>query len=382
MIKAEVMKLKKIIYVSRITLPKRNAHTIQIVRNSVALANQNVAVDLFVRRNKFTDNNELSKFFGVKVPSNLKIKTLPPVVRQSSLFIAIFIAIKSFVEKSRTIFYIRDFKIAKELIKLKWLHRLPIFTECHAVVSYFHKESNTLEKKYEGSEIDWRRLREYVLGNSDGVILISKDTLEFVNNNYPKMPVIFAWHGTEPNGHSDYKFFERKGIYYVGNFTKGRYKIKILLDAMRHIKDETLILVGKSSNEDALNVTKYVESLGISKRVLLKEYIPPAELKNYLKSAKIAVLLLYGLKLSEYLSYGIPIVAPDIPHIREILRGEESCILFQPDDSKSLGDAINKILDNPALAESLARNAHKTAQEYSWQKRAEKILNFIENNIQ
>ncbi|HEY4482024.1 MAG TPA: glycosyltransferase family 4 protein, partial [Candidatus Brocadiaceae bacterium] len=119
----------------------------------------------------------------------------------------------------------------------------------------------------------------------------------------------------------------------------------------------------------------------VSNRIIFKDYIPPAEVSSHLKQAKVAISLWAGLKLTDYFSHGLPIVACGNPG-KGILRDNDNCILFQPKDPKSLANAINKILDNPALADTLARNAYKTAQEYSWQKRAEKIINFIENNIE
>lgn len=371
------MKLKKIIYVTRITLP-RIAHTIQIIRSAVALANQDVAVDLFVRRNNFANNKELSEYFGVQIPRTLRIKTLPPLLRQSRISIAIFIALKSFFEKGRSVFYVRDFRIAKEIIKLKWLHRLPIFVESHDRVSFFQKESTGIEKK----STAWRRIRDYVFGNSDGMLLISKDTMEFVNNNYRKTPAIFAWHGTEPIGNFNYSFSPRNGIYYTGNISSQPiYRTETLLEAMKYIETEKLILIGGYKEEDISRVKHQVKNLGVLERVEFKSYVPPGEIKNYLKSAKVVVSLLWGLKLSDYLSLGVPIIVPDLPLVREVLQDGKDCAMFQYNNPESLASAINKVLANPTFAETLARNAYETAQEYTWQKRAEKILNFIEDII-
>ena len=82
------------------------------------------------------------------------------------------------------------------------------------------------------------------------------------------------------------------------------------------------------------------------------------------------------LKLFEYMASKRPIVASDLPSIREILN-EESAILVEPGNPKALAEGIKKVLQDEELAKKLAENAHRDVQQYSWEKRAEKILEFM-----
>ncbi len=73
---------------------------------------------------------------------------------------------------------------------------------------------------------------------------------------------------------------------------------------------------------------------------------------------------------------GRPIVASDLPAIREILN-ENNSVLVPAGEPDKLADGIRKILENKELAEKLSDQALREVQEYSWEKRADKILRFI-----
>jgi len=65
-----------------------------------------------------------------------------------------------------------------------------------------------------------------------------------------------------------------------------------------------------------------------------------------------------------------------LPVIREILN-ENNAVFVEPDNAESLMQGIKKVLTNKELADKLKTQAYQDVQNYTWQKRAEKILKFI-----
>jgi len=115
---------------------------------------------------------------------------------------------------------------------------------------------------------------------------------------------------------------------------------------------------------------------------------PHTEIPLYLKAADVLILpnsakedisKLYTspMKLFEYMASGTPIVASDLPSIREILN-DSAAFFFAPDSPESLAEAIQEALSNEAIAKSKAENAHKIALNYTWDRRAERIIRFIQ----
>ena len=79
------------------------------------------------------------------------------------------------------------------------------------------------------------------------------------------------------------------------------------------------------------------------------------------------------MKLFEALAAGRPIVASDLPVLRELLVHEENALLVEPGQIDSWLAAIRRLRSEPELAVRLARNARALAGQFGWDRRAEKI---------
>jgi len=83
------------------------------------------------------------------------------------------------------------------------------------------------------------------------------------------------------------------------------------------------------------------------------------------------------LKLFEYLASGRPIVASDVPAIREFLN-EETAVLVKPDDPAILAKALASLANDKDKQVKLAANGLAQAKKFNWQNRAQKIMEAIE----
>ena len=68
----------------------------------------------------------------------------------------------------------------------------------------------------------------------------------------------------------------------------------------------------------------------------------------------------------EAFASGLPVVATNAGGVPAILTDGTHGLLVPRDDHRALADRIGRLLEQPAMARDLARNAHATCQAYTW----------------
>lgn len=83
------------------------------------------------------------------------------------------------------------------------------------------------------------------------------------------------------------------------------------------------------------------------------------------------------MKLFEYMASRRPIVATDIPSVREIL--DETCaVIVTPDDPESMARGIISALKDKTLTNRITDTAYQSVKFHTWEKRAKRITEFVE----
>jgi glycosyltransferase involved in cell wall biosynthesis len=144
-----------------------------------------------------------------------------------------------------------------------------------------------------------------------------------------------------------------------------------------------LIIGGHPGEADAQRIQSLVRELGLEHRVEMTGLVPPGEVRTRLGAADILVLpntastiserYTSPLKLFEYLALGKPIVASDLPSIREVLSDGRTALLVPPGDAAALGCAISRLVSDPELGDDLGAAALALAPAFSWDARAARL---------
>lgn len=73
------------------------------------------------------------------------------------------------------------------------------------------------------------------------------------------------------------------------------------------------------------------------------------------------------LKVLEYMACEKPVVSSSVPPIDEVLENGKAGILVPPGDSASLADALKELMESPARAASMGKEARKiVVEKYAW----------------
>ncbi|MBC7080576.1 MAG: glycosyltransferase family 4 protein [Methanothrix sp.] len=87
----------------------------------------------------------------------------------------------------------------------------------------------------------------------------------------------------------------------------------------------------------------------------------------------------WPVKLFEYMSAGLPVVASDFPLWKEIVEGNECGITVNPLDPKEIAQAIEYLLTHPEEAQEMGQNGRQAVLEkYNWEREAAKLLKLYE----
>jgi glycosyltransferase involved in cell wall biosynthesis len=84
------------------------------------------------------------------------------------------------------------------------------------------------------------------------------------------------------------------------------------------------------------------------------------------------------LKIFEAMALGVPIVASDLPSIREILEHERDALLVAPDAAEPIARGIERLLGDDALRARLRARLLERAPENTWDARARRLLAWME----
>lgn len=85
-------------------------------------------------------------------------------------------------------------------------------------------------------------------------------------------------------------------------------------------------------------------------------------------------------KLFEYMSAGLPVIASDFPHWRQIVAGARCGILVDPFDVTAVAKAMQWILDHPDEAEAMGRRGMNAVRErYSWRVEGQRLIHLYDS---
>lgn len=149
--------------------------------------------------------------------------------------------------------------------------------------------------------------------------------------------------------------------------------LELLLEAWRGSTGR-LIIAGQAKDQEyaAMLAARAAATPGAEFR---PGFIPDEALSAWLAAADVVVLpyrkLLTSGVLLWALSYGTPVVAPDVPPVRELVAEGREGFLFAPADASSLRAALERAATHPDLA-ALGAAAYAAALPFDWPAIAER----------
>ena len=162
--------------------------------------------------------------------------------------------------------------------------------------------------------------------------------------------------------------------------------VDVLVEAARTLPDVYFVVAGGMDGD----VKRLRARAGGLANVRFDGFQPPARVPLYLAAADLGVVPNRSkpaisarhtspLKVFEAMAASLPIVASDLPSLRELLEDGRDALLVAPDDPQALAAGIARLAGDAPLRERLGRNLGARAAAHTWDARAERILDWMED---
>mgnify|MGYP001032603236 CR=1 FL=1 len=408
-----------IYYIARSRIPSERAEILTTLHTSDALAGKGCEVDIFLSSLKVTFEPSLNEFnkLGVSgyygVRRKIPIHRVPVFQRHLKLFpyskrgligwriadlsfdpiAVLYVAIYMLSHGRPDALIIRGLPTTFTFLLFKHIIGVPIIYEAHHILNFQH-------------DVNFRaKVREiFVLKNADGIIAVTENIKKLmVKMGIPQHKICIASTGAsiEMFGVPMKKQAVRKQLMLPANcpiilYVGALYSYKgadILLRAFKKVREQVadaklLIAGGLRKEEDASYIGKLIDDFKLRESVILTGYVPFYKVPFYIGSADIAVFApprtFYteycgeSLKVWQYMAARKPIIASRLKSLEESLTHEVNALLVAPSDVNELSNTMIRLIKDQALAEALADRAFNDFKaNYSWEKRGERIIEFI-----
>ena len=374
-----------IIYPYNEILPKRTAHDVYIFNNCVSLAKEGFQVELLCGVGSLNDRS-ICEHYHVASLSGMKTRHLP-IVRKNNIFsiswnrVFLYFSQKVLKQEKPDVVILSvlkqgDYHFRRKIPGVRYIY------EAHQLAWYPHMPLGAKKKEVE--------IERSILSKADLVTVtteaLRKILLEAPYSldvpvevvplavNVSELPPPFpAVLGTLPT------------VMYVGQLYKGQ-GIESLLNAIGKAPTVRLEIVGGTEVE-IKNLKAYATILGVSERVFFHGFCSPSKLSSIVSHADAFVApfepegrmpYVAHTKLLEYISWGRPVIAPDMPVVREHFPEGKGLMLFESGSTRGLSTRLTEIAQ-PLVREKLQKKSSENVGAFNWKARSKRYGEILES---
>jgi glycosyltransferase involved in cell wall biosynthesis len=147
--------------------------------------------------------------------------------------------------------------------------------------------------------------------------------------------------------------------------------LDVLAELLRQNANCRLTMVGPDKGDGSLQACqKKALQLGVTDRVRFLGAIPKEEVPQLLATQDLFVNTTNfdntPVSVLEAMACGLPVVTTNVGGIPFLLTDQETALLVEPGDFKSMSDAVQRLLVSPCLAKALSHNGRRRVEEFDW----------------
>ncbi len=175
---------------------------------------------------------------------------------------------------------------------------------------------------------------------------------------------------------------EEPTVLYLGRL-KAYKSVDVLVRAFERVRkiipSAKLVIAG--GGEEELHLKELVKEKKLSRAVSFKGKVTDVEKLSLLQQAWVFVnpsmMEGWGITTIEANACGVPVVASNVPGLRESVQNPHTGYLVPYGDEEALAKRITEVLEQPELREAMGRNALIWAKNFDWELSTQKTLTLI-----
>jgi glycosyltransferase involved in cell wall biosynthesis len=232
---------------------------------------------------------------------------------------------------------------------------------------------------------------------SDAIICpshVTKDYLTSLGVDRERVTVIP--NGVSPSDFSASPLPPREGrvpvLLYVGTLADWQ-GLEVVVRAMPHILSRQAVqlrIVGRGRSRQRKLLGRQIRKLGIESHVRVEPAVPHHQVPALIAQADVCIAPLgmndrnvtqgaCPIKVLEYMAGGRPVLASNMPIVRELIREDFDGLLFSPNDPEDLARQALALLDDTELSGRLAASAsQRVLEKFTWHEAQKKLVKVYE----
>ena len=181
-------------------------------------------------------------------------------------------------------------------------------------------------------------------------------------------------------------------LLYIGTLADWQ-GLEVVIKALPKILEQRTVqlrIVGRGRSRQRKMLMKHIRKLGVEGSVFVQPAVPHHEVPALIAESDICLAPLglndrnvtqgaCPIKVLEYMASSRPLIASNMPIVRELVREDVDGLLFSPNDSDDLANKVLKLLNDADLSKRLADSATARAlTKFTWHESQKKLLKVYE----
>ena len=181
----------------------------------------------------------------------------------------------------------------------------------------------------------------------------------------------------------DESFENKRGdfILSVASLLSPRKNIESVIKAFNRVENKRLKLVIVGTEVENFSDMFVLDEAKKNEKIIITGYITDEELSELYKNAKLLVFPSFyegfGMPPLEAMYFGCPVIASNLTSLPEICK--DAAFYVNPYNIDDIASAMEKILNNKDLRNSLIAKGYKRQAEFSWEKSAKHLMKAMKN---